>query len=50
MEKQMEALTENKTWDVMDLNKLPLRAKMLSGKWVYVKKDQENGQKIQKAR
>jgi hypothetical protein len=34
----------------MDLNSLPSGAKILSGKWVYVKKEQENGEKIQKAR
>jgi Reverse transcriptase (RNA-dependent DNA polymerase) len=50
IEKQMEALTTNSTWELVDLNSLPSGAKILSGKWVYVEKEQENGEKIQKAR
>ena len=50
MEKQMEALTSNDTWELIDLHSLPSGAKILSGKWVYVEKEQGNGEKIQKAR
>jgi Reverse transcriptase (RNA-dependent DNA polymerase) len=50
IEKQMEALTSNEIWQLIDLNAVPSGAKILSGKWVYVEKEQEGGQKIQKAR
>jgi hypothetical protein len=50
IDKQMDALTSNETWELVDLRTLPVGAKILSGKWVYVKKEQENGQQIQKAR
>ena len=50
MEKQMEALTSNDTWQEVDLESLPARTKVLSGKWVYKEKEKENGEKVKKAR
>lgn len=50
MEKQMEALTTNETWNVVGLESLPSGAKVLSGKWVYTEKEQEDEKKIQKTR
>lgn len=46
MEKEMKALTDNETWAVMDIGALPAGMKVLSGKWVYNEKEQENGEKI----
>ena len=50
MEKQMEALTSNETWRVVERETVPRGANVLSGKWVYNEKEQENGEKIKKAR
>ncbi|ERF75333.1 hypothetical protein EPUS_00125 [Endocarpon pusillum Z07020] len=50
MEKQMEALTSNDTWQEVDLESLPARTKVLSGKWVYKEKEKENGEQVKKAR
>jgi hypothetical protein len=50
MEKQMEALMMNDTWELVDLNSLPSGAKILLRKWVYIEKEQKNSEKIQKAR
>jgi hypothetical protein len=50
MQKQMDALTLNETWEEKELHTLPAGAKVLLGKWVYVEKKKENEEKIQKAR
>ncbi len=50
MQKQMETLTSNDTWQEVDIGSLPARNKVLSGKWVYTEKEKKNGEKMKKAR
>jgi Reverse transcriptase (RNA-dependent DNA polymerase) len=50
MDAQIQALKANETWTLMDTESIPSEAKILSGKWVFTEKDQEDGTKIQKAR
>lgn len=42
MDKQMDALEENETWSVVDIDKLPPGTNTLSGRWVYTEKEQYN--------